>query len=628
MKKNRLLFLLLFTTPFLFKNTNATAQITRDTTTYWWNDAVFYEAFVRSYSDTDGDGIGDFKGLTNKLDYLNDGNPATHNDLGITALWLMPINASPSYHGYDISDYRQLQAQYGTNQDFTNLVSEAHKRGIRVIVDFVMNHSSDQHPWFKAAAAGDPKYRNFYRWATNQPNNHWYYNAPSNYYYAIFGGSLPDLNYNNAAVKDTMFNVAKFWLNDMKADGFRCDAAKFIFENGDSTENTYQTFNFWRDFHNFYKGIKPSAMAVGEVWDKTTTVQKYVNGKFDFCFEFDLATAILRATDNQDPIFVKNIVLQDYNNYSFQQFGTFLTNHDQNRVMDYFLNDLGKAKMAAAMYLTFPGVPFIYYGEEVGMNGVVDPSPNYDKGRRRPMQWDATPNAGFTTGTPWYGINSNSTTYNVSNELKDSTSLLRWYQKLIALRNQESSIRKGIFKNVDNSGTGIYSYVRMLHNDAVLVVLNLNSSLATNVSIDLSKNGIATGINTYLDLMNGNATKQMLLSPSGATPGLDLPGQSMLVYKFKTDGTLGIHETENVFAKTTIFPNPANDNIVISFANAPLSPVTITVTDVVGHLVHAPERSVMNPTQYGVDISQFAAGIYYLSLKSNGQMVHMKMVKQ
>ncbi|MBZ0290798.1 MAG: alpha-amylase, partial [Anaerolineae bacterium] len=193
----------------------------------WWNDRVFYEVFVRAYADSDSDGNGDLQGLINKLDYLNDGDPATTTDLGVTGLWLMPIMQSPSYHGYDITDYEQIEADYGTNDDFKLLVEEAHVRGIAVIIDMVLNHTARDHAWFQDALTPGSEHDSWYIWSDTLPR----YSGPwgqtvwnigrDRFYYAIFQGGMPDLNYLNPDVTQAMYGVADFWLNDMGVDGFR-----------------------------------------------------------------------------------------------------------------------------------------------------------------------------------------------------------------------------------------------------------------------------------------------------------------------------------------------------------------------------------------------------------------------
>ncbi len=222
--------------------------------TFWWNDTVFYQVFVRSFYDTDGDGIGDLQGLIAKLDYLNDGDPTTDADLGVTGLWLMPVTESPSYHGYDVTDYRTIEPDYGTNADFDQLVAEAHNRGIVVIIDLVMNDTSNQIEWFTDAVSGSSApYRDWYRWSPTHPGytGPWgqpvWHNSASGYYYGVFWSGMPDLNYEEPAVKTEMWDIARFWLQDMVVDGFRLDAVKYIIEEGSSLENTASTFAFWRE---------------------------------------------------------------------------------------------------------------------------------------------------------------------------------------------------------------------------------------------------------------------------------------------------------------------------------------------------------------------------------------------
>ncbi|CAN5596907.1 hypothetical protein BH23BAC4_BH23BAC4_11140 [soil metagenome] len=338
---------------------------------HWWNDAVFYEVFVRSFYDSDGDGIGDFDGLTAKLDYLNDGDPTTDTDLGITGIWLMPINNSPSYHGYDVTDYESIHPDYGTMESFQNFLAAAHERGIRVIIDFVVNHTSTQHPWFQASAANNPAYRDFYRWSASHPG----YNGPlgpawhnhsSGFYYGVFWSGMPDLNFENSTVQDSMFAAADFWLREIGVDGFRLDAVKYIFEDGPILENAPRTFSFWSEFSGSVRESNPEAVTVCEAWSSTDSVVPYVvDGNLDFCFEFDLAARILQSVQsgNAQPLATK--MQEVYAAYPHLQVGTFLTNHDQDRVMEVLDGDVDRARAAAALYLTLPGVPFIYYGEEI-----------------------------------------------------------------------------------------------------------------------------------------------------------------------------------------------------------------------------------------------------------------------
>jgi len=435
--------------------------------TRWWNETVFYEIFVRSFYDSDGDGIGDFNGLTEKLDYLNDGDPITDTDLGITGIWLMPIHESPSYHGYEAIDYRSINPKYGTMEDFKNFLDAAHERGIKVIIDYVMNHTSTEHPWFQKSAAGDPDYRDFYRWSEINPG----YNGPwgqrvwhnshggrqfDEHYYGLFWSGMPDLNYDNPAVKDSMFAISDFWINEVGVDGFRQDAVIYIDEDGSKLKNTDETLQYWQDFNANLKAANPDAFAVGEAWEPTDIALQYVNdNRLDYVFEFDLANAILEGVNSGSANPILSHMQTVYNEYPFLQFGTFLTNHDQNRVMNVLGEDTEKAKVAASLYLTLPGIPYLYYGEEVGMLGQKP-----DENIRLPMQWSSEPNAGFTTGTPWRTPNSNFADFNVEEMQDDENSLYSHYRDLIHFRNDTPALQTGENEAGLTSEDGLLTFLR------------------------------------------------------------------------------------------------------------------------------------------------------------------------
>jgi hypothetical protein len=226
----------------------------------------------------------------------------------------------------------------------------------------------------------------------------------------------------------------------MHVDGFRLDAAPYLYEDGNRLYSCPATFQFWQDFHTYYKSINDSAVTVGEVWYPTNTILPYVTGgdKLDFCFEFDLATQIINVFNSSYPVNLKNEMQYDYDQFPYLQFATFLTNHDQDRVIDKFSGSISKMKAAVSTYLTLPGIPFVYYGEEIGMTGS-----GADENKRRPMQWTNGAHAGFSTGNPWEAINNNYTTYNVASEEADSNSLLNWYKKLIAIRHEEPALPEG-----------------------------------------------------------------------------------------------------------------------------------------------------------------------------------------
>ena len=416
----------------------------------WWNDTTFYEIFVRSFADSDGDGVGDLSGLIGKLDYLNDGDPAITSapstsseqalslskghDLGVTGVWLMPIMASPSYHGYDVTDYYQVNPEYGTNEDFKRLVEEAHQRGIRVIIDLVLNHTSSEHPWFIESQDPDSPKRDWYVWSDVEPEGKgWHPGVNGGYYYGYFGEHMPDLNYKNPAVTEEMHRVVRFWLQEMGADGFRLDAVKYLYEDGKRIEHTPATHEWLKDFNKFYKGIDPQAFTVGEVWNDSGTSATYVGDELDATFDFGLAEGMIQSAVSGKRVNAERAAQTTIDAYPPGQFATFLANHDQNRTRSRVLDE-GQAKTAATLQLAFGGVPFIYYGEEIGMQGTKP-----DENIRRPMQWTAE--GGFTTGTPWNGYYEDYRERNVAGQDADPNSLLNHYRDLIRLRSEHAALR-------------------------------------------------------------------------------------------------------------------------------------------------------------------------------------------
>jgi alpha-amylase len=460
----------------------AVVETPEPTSEVWWNHNVFYEIFVRSFYDSDGNGIGDLKGVIQKLDYLNDGNPATTTDLGITGIWLMPIHPSPSYHGYDVVNYTGVNPEYGTVADLQELVTKAHQRGIKVIIDLVINHTSDQHPWFIAAAANTRSdKRPYYSWSGTKSSNAWHPKSGS-YYYGYFYSGMPDLNYRSEKVTSEILNVAAFWDEVGDVDGYRMDAIPYLIEEGTNIQHTPSTMKWLRDFWIKQKQRNPSLMLVGEVWFPTTDVAPYTDRRMDYCFEFDLAGAIVGAVANGNVIGLKSKMNQVLANYPERQYGVFLSNHDQNRIIETLSLDVNKAKVAAGIMLTLPGVPYIYYGEEVGMSGVKP-----DEDIRRPMQWTAGSNAGFSTVTPWRAPNSNFATFNVATLQQDPNSLWNHYRKLISVRNNSLTLRQGFYDPIDSPAEQIFAFLVVNGNDGVLAIHNVAGS-----SVDASLSATAT----------------------------------------------------------------------------------------------------------------------------------------
>ena len=456
----------------------------------WWNDTVFYQIFVRSFYDSNGDGIGDFNGIIEKLDYLNDGNPQTDTDLGITGLWLMPINPSTSYHGYDVTDYYAVHPDFGTMDDFQRLLEECHQRGIRVIIDMVFNHTSVEHPWFQEARDNpESAWRDWYIWAEQDPNYRgpWnqevWYPTVSGYYYAVFWSGMPDLNYTNPEVTAEMENVSRFWLDDVGVDGFRLDAARHLIEDGQEQENTEATHAWWRNFRTTYKAVNPQALTIGEIWTTNYEVVGYVKGdELDLAFNFDLASEILRYVGNREAENLAAGLRRSFNLFDPGTYATFITNHDQERVMSVFFNDTDLARLAGSVLLTGPGVPFIYYGEEIGMTG-TKPDPNI----RTPMQWSAEHAAGFTTGAAWGPVNRNYSEVNVAAQTDDPDSLLSYYRTLIHLRNNHAAMRVGEYTLVDTDNDSVLAFLRVSQEETILVIVNLGEETVSDLSLSLNR---------------------------------------------------------------------------------------------------------------------------------------------
>jgi len=332
----------------------------------WWNDSVFYEIYVRSFFDSNGDGIGDLNGIIQKLDYLNDGDPNTTSDLGISGIWLMPIFPSPIAHRYNTTNFYEIDPEYGTMVDFKNLLESAYERGIQIILDYSVNVTSNQHPWFVEGANSTSAYHDWYIWSDFDPGytGSWgqqvWFPINGRYLYSTYSQYSPDLNLENPDVTEELLNIARFWLEDVGVDGFRLDSAKHLIEEGTIQANSQSTHDWWKNFYAFYKQINPQAMTVGEVWEDTLINAPYIKGdEFDISFEFWLAGAIIESINEGNANKVNDQVWRSYTEIPMMRFGSFLTNHDMDRVMSQLFDEDPKAKVAASLLLTAPGVPFI-----------------------------------------------------------------------------------------------------------------------------------------------------------------------------------------------------------------------------------------------------------------------------
>ncbi|PWH13753.1 MAG: alpha-amylase [Anaerolineae bacterium] len=485
----------------------------------WWKQAVFYEIFVRSFQDTNGDGIGDFKGILQRLDYLQ--------SLGVNALWLMPIHPSPSYHGYDVLNYYAVNPAYGTMDDFKQLVAEAHRRNMRIIIDFVPNHTSNRHPFFQSALNPQSPYRNYYIWSETDPNQKGPYGGPAwhktdnGYYYGLFWGGMPDLNYTNPEVTAQIKKVVRFWLSEIGIDGFRIDAIKHLIEENGKQENTPATHAWLREFYVFYKDLNPQAYTVGEVYGAGgTLIKAYGNGQeqLDHIFNFELASGYLNSARGEAKSSIISAIKFTLAGAPHGNYASFLTNHDQDRVMNVLGGNVEKAKVAASLLLTGPGTPYLYYGEEIGMTGQKP-----DEYIRTPMQWSAEPGAGFTTGKPWLNINSDYSTKNVAAQESDPNSLLNHYRKLIALRQQTPALQHGEVILPESNNPALYAILRRSGNQMVLVLINLSKEPIVNYQLSLTGGALRDGTYTLRTIFGEGQAEPLEISSGDFAPYQPLP---------------------------------------------------------------------------------------------------------
>lgn len=440
-----------------------------------WPHAVTYEIFIQSFHDSDGDGIGDINGMTAKLDYLK--------GLGVEAIWLMPIHSSPSYHKYDVTDYRDVHPDYGTLEDFRNFVEEAHQRDMKVVIDLVINHSSSEHPWFvDASSRRDSPYRDYYVWAEedsirdeiekketklDSDNITQWHQAKGNdeRYYGYFIAGMPDLNYDNPEVKEEIFNIGRFWLEDVGVDGFRLDAARHIFPDDRPTDN----HAWWVEFRAAMEAVKPDVYLVGEVWADAQTVAPYMKG-LHALFNFDLGYAITSTVQHgvDSGLVQTHKQIIDFYESVNPDFidAIFLTNHDQNRILSELDGNRNQGKVAASLLMTLPGAPYIYYGEEIGMLG-RKPDPNI----REPFLWGQD-DPGNTT---W--IEAEYTTPEtvppLDEQMDDPNSMYHHYKELIDFRKSSPVLTFGDIDTTGYDTKGLSSFYRSYEGDTLLVVHNL-----------------------------------------------------------------------------------------------------------------------------------------------------------
>jgi maltose alpha-D-glucosyltransferase/alpha-amylase len=505
----------------------------------WFRDAVFYEVYVRGFFDSNGDGIGDFRGLTEKLDYLQ--------WLGIDCIWLLPTYASPLKDGgYDIADYYLMLPEYGTLDDFKTFLDAAHERGIRVITDLVINHTSDQHPWFQEARrAPDSTKRDWYVWSdtdqkyaeariifTDTERSNWTWDdAAQNFYWHRFFSHQPDLNFENEEVRQAMLDVVAFWL-DLGIDGFRVDAVPYLFEReGTNCENLPETHAFLKRLRAYVKARYPNCLLLAEANQWPEDVVEYFGrgDEFQMNYHFPIMPRLFMALRQEDRRPIVEILERTPAIPEGCQWGMFLRNHDEltlemvtDEERDYLYNEYAKDKrmrlnvgirrrlaplldnsrrrieLLHGMLFSLPGSPFLYYGDEIGMGDNIYLGDR--DGVRTPMQWSADRNAGFSRADfaqlyfpvimdPVYGYQS----VNVEAQQRYSTSLLHWMRQMIHLRKSHQVFGRGSMQFVKPENRAIFAFTRTYGEETALCVFNL-SQHAQPARLDLGEYAGATPV--------------------------------------------------------------------------------------------------------------------------------------
>jgi maltose alpha-D-glucosyltransferase/alpha-amylase len=498
----------------------------------WYKDAVIYQLHVRTFCDSNGDGIGDFEGLTRRLDYLQ--------ELGTTAIWLLPFYPSPLRDdGYDIADYTSVHSSYGTLEDFKAFLNAAHSRGIRVIIELVVNHTSDQHPWFKEARSSrdNPK-RDWYVWSdtdakykgvpivfVDTETSNWAWDPISkSYYWHRFFSHQPDLNFDNPAVFETVWDVMKFWL-DLGVDGFRLDAVAFLVEReGTTCENLPETHAIIQEIRRRLDVAYPGTMLLAEANQWPADVRAYFadGNEFHAAFHFPLMPRMFMSVKLEDRKPIIEILEQTPEIPEICQWFIFLRNHDEltlemvteverdymydeyamdktmrinrgirRRLAPLMNNDRRQVELLNGLLMSMPGTPIVYYGDEIGMGDNIYLGDR--NGVRTPMQWNSTMNAGFSSADPerlYAPVISNAIygyqAVNVDAQERSEHSLLNWMKSLIQVRNAFRVFSRGTIRFLEPSNHRVLAYIRQFGDELVLVVNNLSNS-AQAVDLDVQK---------------------------------------------------------------------------------------------------------------------------------------------
>ena len=455
------------------------------------NARVFYEIFVGSFSDSDGDGVGDLRGIINRFDYLNDGDPASGRSLGVEGLWLTPVFKSPSYHKYDVSDYYAVDPAFGTMEDLKELADLCESRNVKLILDLPINHTGKPCSWFgsfvkahRQKDASDPYY-DFYCWygpGQSAPSGRRF--APitgsDDYYECNFDDAMPELNFDNEAVRQAVLDVAKYYL-DLGIDGFRFDAAKYVYF-GDNSSSA----DFWDWYMAELRKIDPEIYVVAEVWDGDGVTDKYY-GSMN-CFNFTAATPNGLIADTAKAGYAGR-----YSNYVETYLNTvkalradamlvpFVSNHDMDRAAGFLPVSSGQMQMAANLYILGPGSPFLYYGEEIGMRGSRG-SAMTDANRRLAMRWGD----GDTVKDP-QGSTYDKEDPTLADMLGQGDSLFSYYKRLILIRRANPEIARGEYRAVTVPDTKLGGFVSTLNGSSVLVLHNPSQNAKT---VDLKALGL------------------------------------------------------------------------------------------------------------------------------------------
>ena len=450
---------------------------------------VFYEIFVGSFSDSDGDGVGDLRGIINRMDYLNDGDPDSVTSLGIEGIWLTPIFESPSYHKYDVTDFYKIDPVFGTMDDLKELIALCHQRNVKLILDLPINHTGVQNRWFKNFLNAhmmknvDNEYYDYYVWlptGEKAPAGRRFVQAKQGkvLYEGNFSDSMPELNYDLPAVREAMLNVALYYL-DLGVDGFRFDAAKYIYL-GDNAASV----DFWKWYVGELRKVKPDLYTVAEVWDAEGVIDQYIPATNCFNFFVSQPEGLVAETAKAGDVNRFTAYIQKYQEKikGFSPYAMnmmFISNHDMDRAAGYLPVSNGQMKVAANLYLLSPGSPYLYYGEEIGLKGSRGGA-NTDANRRLAMLWGDGDTVKDPAGTTYDASKQVSST--VQEQLEKRGSLFHYYRKLLAIRRNHPAIAKGVYTalNVEGKAGG---FICTWQGETVAVFHNTTTR---DMDIDLS----------------------------------------------------------------------------------------------------------------------------------------------